>query len=342
MDIKFPAEWEPQQAVMLAWPHDHTDWDYILDETIACYQKIASLILRQEDLIVVTPFPELAQRDLAHVEACHAIHYFKVPTNDTWARDFGAITVYHDQEPVPIDFKFNAWGLKFPAFKDNLITQELSSCGLFRNKPVNCQGFVLEGGSVESDGYGTLMTTSQCLLSPNRNGHLTQVEIEAFLCGTLGVKKVLWLHHGEMPGDDTDAHIDTMARFAPGNVILYNGNSSTPGHVNPSLEMMRDQLRQFTNADGGRYHLMELPVPHPITDENGCQLPATYANFLIMNRQVLVPVYNQPDLDERAIKIIQRAFPAHEVCGVDCTSLIKQHGSLHCITMQFPSNTLNL
>lgn len=342
MNVRFPAEWEPQQAIMMAWPHENTDWKGILEEAIACYTTIASFILRHEDLIVATPFLNLAQKDLADVKAEHSIHYLQVPTNDTWARDFGAITVLRERLPVPIDFKFNAWGLKFPANEDNLINRRLASCGLFRTQLLNCQGFVLEGGSIESDGQGTLLTTAQCLLSPNRNGDLLQDEIEAFLIKTLGIEKVLWLHHGEMPGDDTDAHIDTMARFAPGNIILYNGNSYTSKYKNESLELMRDELSHFSNARGERYKLMELPVPLPIFDDSGQQLPATYANFLVMNRQVLVPVYNQPDLDELAQNIIATAFPEHEVCSVDCTPLIQQHGSLHCITMQFPLNTLNL
>lgn len=342
MTIRFPAEWETQQAVLLAWPHEQTDWSYMLHETIECYKKIVQHIVQDEDVVIITPNIQQAKVDLKDIVGRCPIHFFQVPTNDTWARDFGAITVWHDDTPVHIDFKFNAWGMKFSADKDNLINRNLELCNLFKGKIANEMDFVLEGGSIESDGCGTLLTTSQCLLSPNRNGGHTQAQIEAHLKKVLGIEKVLWLNHGEMAGDDTDSHIDTLARLAPRNTILYNGNSATPSHTNTSLDMMKEDLSTFTNAQGQKFNLVELPVPAPIVDEEGYQLPATYANFLIMNHQVLVPTYNQPKLDELALSIIKTAFPDRHVCGIDCNALIKQHGSLHCVTMQFPANSLNL
>lgn len=347
-NLFLPAEWSPQDAVMLAWPHADTDWCDMLDEVVACYQQIACAILQAEPLVVVTPDVDGAKRDLEEIEktAPHRVHYFCVPTNDTWARDFGAITVLRDGVCVPLDFKFDAWGMKFAADKDNLVTSRLDRYGLFQNTPQNLRHFVLEGGSIESDGNGTLMTTATCLLSPNRNATYTKDEITECLKSMFGVRQVLWVHHGEMPGDDTDSHIDTLARFAPGNVILYNGAVCPCGDISEAhsrqLHDMKEEINQMVNAHGEKYNLMQLPIPAPIYDEAGQPLPATYANFLITNRSVLVPTYGQPLADELALGIIRVAFPEHEVQGIDCRALIKQHGSLHCITMQFPKHTLHL
>ncbi|MGM9868266.1 MAG: agmatine deiminase family protein [Sodaliphilus sp.] len=347
-DLFLPAEWAAQDAVMLAWPHADTDWCDMLDEVVACYQQIARAILQAEPLVVVTPDVDRAKRDLAEIESAtfHPVHYFLLPTNDTWARDFGPITVVRNGACVPLDFKFDAWGMKFAADKDNLVTSRLDLYELFQNSPTNHRDFVLEGGSIESDGNGTLMTTAGCLLSPNRNATYSKDEITAYLKCVFGVRQVLWIHHGEMPGDDTDGHIDTLARFAPGNVILYNGAVCPCGEISEAhsrqLLAMEEEIKQMVNADGKKYNLMQLPIPAPIYDDDGHQLPATYANFLITNHSVLVPIYDQPLADELALGIIKVAFPDYEVVGIDCRALIKQHGSLHCITMQFPKHTLHL
>lgn len=343
-----PAEWAEQDAVLLAWPHADTDWCDMLDEVVECYKHIAEAILATEPLIVVTPEVERAKADLRNIESAspNPVYYYRVPTNDTWARDFGAITVVKDGECVPLDFKFDAWGMKFAADKDNLITSRLDLYELFKRTPINHRGFVLEGGSIESDGNGTLMTTSSCLLSPNRNAEMSKDEITAYLKQVFGVSNVLWINNGEMAGDDTDGHIDTLARFAPNDVILYNGAVCPDGEIPPAfaeqLNAMEAEIKDFVNASGRKYHLIQLPVPAPIYDEDGHQLPATYENFLIINKRVLVPIYNQPLADDLALRIIEVAFPEHEVVGIDCNALIKQHGSLHCVTMQFPKNTLNL
>ncbi|MDO4510246.1 MAG: agmatine deiminase family protein [Bacteroidales bacterium] len=344
----FPPEWVEQDAVLIAWPHADTDWHDMLDEVVACYQQIAEAILATEPLIVVAPDIEKAKADLRNVEAHapHKVHYFGMPTNDTWARDFGAITVMRDGKCIPLDFKFDAWGMKFAADKDNLITSRLDLYELFVHSPENHRAFVLEGGSVESDGNGTVMTTASCLLSPNRNAEMTKDDITIHLKQVLGAENVLWINNGEMPGDDTDGHIDTLARFAPGDVILYNGAVCPDGEVPEAhaqqLCAMEAEIQEFVNADGRKYNLMQLPVPAPIYDEDGMQLPATYANFLVTNHRVLVPIYGQPLADDLALRIIAVAFPDHEVVGIDCNALIKQHGSLHCVTMQFPKNTLKI
>lgn len=337
--LRLPAEWEPQSAIMIAWPHKGTDWIYMLEEVEHCYIKVAEAITECENLIIVSPFPNKVKSKLAHLPQ-NRLQIFNIPTNDTWARDFGPISVLHDGAPVLYNFKFNAWGLKFPADLDNLINTNLSNSGAFKCKLENKLNFVLEGGSIESDGCGTLLTTTECLLSPNRNGEFSKQEIEEYLSLQFGLHKVIWLNHGFLEGDDTDSHIDTLARLCPNTTILYVG-CDNPDDVHYSeLKLMECELLQATNAQGNRFNCIKLPFPKPIFDEKGHRLPATYANFLITNNQVLVPTYGQPDTDNEAIQIIGNVFPEREIKGIDCRSLIKQHGSLHCITMQLLKGTL--
>lgn len=337
---RLPAEWEPHGAVMLSWPHKDTDWAPVLDEAIDCFVEIAKAIAREETLIVVAPDVEEPRRVLDCEKLPNRILYLTVPTNDTWTRDFGPITVERDGNPVICDFKFNGWGLKFPADKDNLITRAMCNTGLLRGRYSNELSFVLEGGSIESDGQGTLMTTSQCLLSPNRNGAMSRDEIEEYLKSRFGLDRVLWLDYGALEGDDTDSHIDTLARLTPNDTILYVGTDDVTDSHYDELNKMKLQLQSFVTASGQPYNLIELPLPDAVYDEEGNRLPATYANFLIMNHSILMPVYRQPQKDELAAQIIKIAFPDHQVVKIDCSVLIKQHGSLHCVTMQVPETIL--
>ena len=336
----FPAEWEPQDAIMLAWPHEATDWNYMLNEVQSCFKMIAAAITREMKLIVIAPHINEIKEQLQDIDHAGNIIYQESNTNDTWARDFGPISIIDGHLQLMLDFKFNAWGMKFAACHDNLICQKIADSGIFDAQRVNCQDFVLEGGSIESDGKGTILTTSRCLLSPNRNGSLNRQEIENVLKARLGAKKVLWLEHGELTGDDTDAHIDTLARFAPGNTILYVKSDDPSDEQYAPLRLMEEELKTLTNAQDETFKLVPLPCPRPILDEDGFRLPATYANFLITNSQVLVPTYGQPDNDRQAIDVIDKVFPNRSVVGIDCNALIKQHGSLHCVTMQIPKNFL--
>lgn len=334
-----PAEWELQDAIVLAWPHCCTDWQPMLSEVQECYCQVARAIACDEHLVVVTPDVSQAREQLQGIHDDN-ITYLNIMTNDTWARDFGPIAVLDTGEHFLLDFKFNAWGMKFAACHDNLICQKMAQEGVFKAPMVNCQDFVLEGGSIESDGKGTILTTSRCLLSPNRNGALTRDDIENVLSSRLGAKKVLWLNHGELIGDDTDAHIDTLARLAPGNTIVYMKSDNPDDLQHRSLTLMEEELMSMTNASDEKFNLVALPCPSPIVDEEGQRLPATYANFLITNHKVLVPTYRQPEKDTLALDTLSRVFPARDIIGIDCNALIKQHGSLHCITMQIPYNYL--
>lgn len=310
---------------MLAWPHQDTDWASDLPAVVSCYRQIAAHILDTEALIVVTPHVAQAKRDLGALQ--ERVQFFQLPTNDTWARDFGPITVLdEDGTPIPMDYCFNAWGMKFAANHDNQVNLGLARQGLFAQSLVNHQDFVLEGGSIESDGHGTILTTTSCLMAPNRGKRTSKQEVESRLNRDFGATQILWLENCEIPGDDTDGHIDTLARFTDAHTIACCAGA--------------DQLRKMVDAQGNPYRVVQLPMPMPITDADGSPLPATYANFLILNGQVLVPIYGQPETDEQALGIIASLFPTRKVTGIDCNALIRQHGSLHCVTMQFPKNTL--
>ena len=338
--ILFPAEWYPQSGIQLTWPHEETDWAYMLDEVTTCYIELAREIARRERLLIVTPHPKQVKQLLQGVVDLEAVTFAQCPTNDTWARDHGGITLLCDGTPAIYDFKFNGWGLKFAANYDNLITSALCRQGRFNARYENRLNFVVEGGALESDGAGTLLTTSECLLSPNRNGEWSQARIEEYLKETFGLQRVLWLDHGYLAGDDTDSHIDTLARFAPGNTIVYVQCTDPTDEHYEALRRMEEQLRTFTTLEGAPYRLLPLPMADAVYDENGERLPATYANFLIMNDAVLYPTYCQPSNDLAAAQVLEQAFPDREIVGIDCSPLIRQHGSLHCVTMQYPQNVL--
>ncbi|MGM9802551.1 MAG: agmatine deiminase family protein [Muribaculaceae bacterium] len=340
--MAMPAEWEQQDAILMAWPHSNTDWQYMLNEVWQCYKQIAEAITSDEHLIIVTPCPLEVTQQLQSLPNFSNIHIINIDTNDTWARDFGPLSVNIDGNISFIDFKFNGWGLKFASNKDNMITRQLHSAGILTRPVINQLGFVLEGGSIESDGNGTIMTTSNCLLSPNRNEHMSRQLIEEHIKQCFGAKQVLWVDHGDLMGDDTDSHIDTLARFIPGNTIALTVCSDENDPHYEQLKLMQKQINTFCNAQGQPYNTMILPLPSPIYDEDGMRLPATYANFLITNNLVLVPTYNQPANDQAALKALQQAMPTHKVIGIDCRALIKQHGSLHCVTMQLFKNTTNI
>ena len=336
-----PAEWEQQAAILIAWPHKDTDWDYMLDEVEKCYMEVAEAITTNEDLIIVSPHIDLLKEKLSHLPQ-NRIHLYQMPTNDTWARDFGPISVISDGVPALYDFKFNAWGLKFAACHDNCINSNLFRQGVFNCKLVNRLNFVLEGGSIESDGHGTLLTTAECLLSPNRNGEFSKQDIEVYLSQQFGLSNIIWLNHGYLEGDDTDSHIDTLARLCPGHTIVYVKCNDKQDEHYGALQSMENQLKTFRTPDGDPYRLLPLPMADPIYDEDGARLPATYANFLIMNTAVLYPTYNQPENDARAAEVLAEAFPGREIVGVDCRALIRQHGSLHCVTMQYPESVKSI
>lgn len=341
MNPRLPAEWEIQDGVLIAWPHHGTDWSDALDQVQPVFAEIIRQITRFERVLLTTPCVEETRGyltgagiDLAKVVLC------EVPNNDTWARDFGPITVIYNEKPVLLDFGFNGWGLKFPANHDNLITSRLKKLGVLTPN-LKKVGLIMEGGSLECDGLGTILTTAECLLSPNRNPQLDKSEIEQAMAALLGARRVLWLHHGALAGDDTDSHIDTLARICPNNTIVYQAcDNPADEHYGP-LKLMEQELQGFTAPDGTPYRLMALPWPKARFDADAHRLPATYANFLIINGAVLVPTYADDENDAKALACVAQAFPGREIIGVDCLPLIQQHGSLHCVTMQLPQGVLS-
>lgn len=329
-----PAEWAEQKFVQLTWPHGETDWAEMLDEVNECFVNIAREILKRENLLIVCADTDKVENFFDEDELAN-ITFAEMEINDTWARDHGGITVFEDGKPVVYDFTFNGWGMKFAANHDNLITRKLYMAGIFdESGHRNCFDFILEGGSIESDGEGTVLTTAECLLSDNRN-NLSEEDVETKLKDYFGLKQVLWLNHGYLAGDDTDSHVDTLARFTDKTTIAYVKCDDPEDEHFEELRKMKKELRSFRTSDGGYYRLIPLPMADAVYDENGDRLPATYANFLIINNAVLVPTYNSPK-DEIAKQQLQKAFPDREIVGIDCNALIKQHGSLHCVTMQYP------
>ena len=340
-NVIFPAEWHKQSGVQLTWPHIDTDWYDMLEEVENCFLQIAKEVAERETLLVVAPNIEAVRQKLSDFSVkMENVLLVEMHTNDTWARDHGGITVFVDGAPVVCDFQFNGWGLKFASNLDNMITSNLFEFGVFNAKYKNLLSFAFEGGSIESDGKGTLMTTSECLLSPNRNGGMSKEEIENFLKVHLGAQRVLWINNGYLAGDDTDSHVDTLARFCDECTIAYVKCDDRNDEHFEALRRMECDIKSFRMRNGEPYRLIELPMAECVLDEIDDRLPATYANFLIMNEVVLMPSYGSAK-DEVAKNQLQKAFPGREIISIDCRPLIRQHGSLHCVTMQYPEGVIN-
>jgi len=328
---------------MLTWPHRHGDWASRLAMVEPSFDAIAREVARREKLLVVC----YDGKHQAHIEQrlraadvdLARVVLRVVPSNDTWARDHGPITVLCENERLLLDFGFNGWGGKYGYAADNEISRRLYALETFGDAPMQTVKMVLEGGSIEVDGSGTLLTTARCLLAPTRNPGMSQEKIETELKELLGLKRVLWLRHGHLEGDDTDAHIDTLARFCDVNTIAYVECDDPKDEHYDDLQKMAQELKRFTTEGGQPYRLVPLPWPRARYDEDGRRLPATYANFLIVNGAVLVPTYQDPK-DAVALARLRECFPDREIVAVDCLPLVYQYGSLHCVTMQFPEGVL--
>ncbi|WP_375559786.1 agmatine deiminase family protein [Bernardetia sp. OM2101] len=344
---RLPAEWEEQSYVQLTFPHQNSDWKNDLELVTPVFVEIVIQITRFENVLLVcqnkSETEKLFQNSLLNnsKKQFDKITFVEIDSNDTWARDHGAITVLENGEKIHLNFTFNGWGNKFEASKDNLITQNLKKENYLKGK-VEEIDFVLEGGSIESDGEGTILTTSECLLSKERNPNFSREEIETKVKKYFGAERILWLEHGALEGDDTDAHIDTLARLCPNETICYVAppTDKSDSHYE-SLQKMEEELKNLKTVDNNSYKLLPLPfAPVAYHEEDNRRLPATYANFLIINGAVLVPTYENDqenrDLDNLALSQIKKAFPNREIIGINCLPIIRQHGSLHCLTMQFP------
>lgn len=341
-NIRFKAEWEHSCATLLALPHYDTDWAPILEEAHDQYRRLTGALLGAGlTVYLLVPDLDYGKRAMASVVSDRLI-MIAMDYNDTWTRDYGPIAIESDGALRALDFGFNGWGLKFASDKDNLVNlnlcrKQLIPIEFYRNN----RNFELEGGSVDTDGMGTLLTTSRCLCSPNRNGGRSKHELNEILSSRLGTDHILWLDFGWLAGDDTDSHIDTLARMAPGNTILFTGCRNIDDEHFEELLRMRAQLTMFRTQDGDPYNLVELPLPDAVFDPEGNRLPATYANYLVTDTHIFMPTYAQPANDTLAAHTLKVAFPDHEVVCVDCRTLLRQHGSLHCATMQiYPGEML--
>lgn len=336
-------EWSPQDAVLLTWPHGATDWADRLAAVERVYRELAVAITQHERLLVACHDPihrdHVRDQLIAAGIAPDGYRLAIAPSNDSWARDHGPITVQEGIRPHLLDFRFNGWGGKYAHELDDGITRALAAANCFDGTPCTTIDLILEGGGIETDGKGTLLTTRSCLLAATRNPDLSQAQLEARLGELLGIERFLWLHHGQLEGDDTDGHIDTLARFCDPHTIAYvQCTDERDGHY-PALSLMAAELHEFRTADGAPYRLVPLPWPGAQFDDDGRRLPATYANFLIINGAVLVPTYAAA-ADAQALAVLSGCFPGREIIGIDCSALIRQNGSLHCVTMQLPRGVL--
>ncbi len=347
---RLPAEWEPQQALLLTWPHEGGAWGQDIQNIERVFVEIACAVAKTQTVIIGATDAAQQQHILATLNKLDVlpenVKTYIAPSNDVWARDHGPITVILDVLPenldvpeslgVLCDFRFTGWGGKYPHQLDDQIPALLAQSGSLEGYAYQSIPFILEGGAIDCDGDGTLLTTEQCLRSAERHSNLTREQIEHHLAQSLGIKRVLWLSDGHLSGDDTDGHIDTLARFLNPTTIAYVTTDDQNSPDFESLKAMEQTLQSFKNNAGDPYQLVKLPLPAPIFDKEGNRLPATYANFLFCNGQVLVPLYRDPK-DQSILETFRHHFPNRMVKGIDCNSAIEQYGSLHCLTMQIPA-----
>nr|WP_136251076.1 agmatine deiminase family protein [Ningiella ruwaisensis] len=325
-------EWAEQEAVVLAWPHDESDWQPWINEARTTYVKLIKAIADAGAGVILL----CHQKDIGLAKSMIDLHLpvliFQAEFNDTWTRDYVFLSCETARGNQPVEFVFNGWGQKFDARKDNLVNQQLSQ--LCQLSLVSCDT-VLEGGAIEIDQNQILMSTASCLFNPKRNSEHTMQDYESVFTDLLGARQCHVFQNGHLTGDDTDGHIDTLARFTPLRGLVMQSAYNRPDDEHfTGLTALKFELEQAFSD----YEIFELPLPD-MRNSDGERLPASYANFLICNDCVLAPVYLQNE-DEQALNTLQKAFPNHRIVAVDCSAIVQQFGSLHCITMQIPVNTL--
>ncbi len=334
--VRFPAEWEPQSAILIAWPHAGTDWAERLADVEDTYIALVAAATRFENVVICVADEDVQAYARARLSSARIdmgrVRFVEVPYNDTWLRDSGPITLRLGDQFRMLDFRFTGWGGKYDATLDDRLVESLDEAGTFLNTSRQPIDFALEGGAIETDGAGTLLTTWRCL--HERHPSLSREALAENLTHWLQQDRVLWLDHGYLEGDDTDAHIDTLARFASEDAIVFQECDDPSDAHYRELQAMAAELAALRTRDGQSYRLYALPWPQPIVEGNR-RLAASYANFLILNNAVLMPVYGDP-ADAGAQAVLAEAFPRREIVPVPCRALIWQNGSLHCITMQLP------
>lgn len=331
-------EWAEQEAVMLAWPHESTDWLPWLEEIERDYAELAIAIAAEVGPLILC-------RDALHQERIsrmlgtrcrNAPMFMQVAYNDTWCRDYGPLATSGAEGPRLLDFRFQGWGAKYDAALDDRINRALARCW---QAPLASVDFELEGGSIETDGEGTLLTTRHCLLESNRNRHYTPGQVERLLFDRLGIERILWISEGMLEGDDTDSHIDNLVRFCSPDTLAYAACSRSEDVHHGPLQRLAAQVQALTRADGSPYNTVPLELPQPQFDEQGNRLPGSYVNFLILNKSVLVPVFGCGE-DAMALNALGACFPDRKLVPVPGCNLIRQFGGPHCATMQLPKGVL--
>ncbi len=334
---RFPAEWEPQSAILIAWPTADTDWAPRLGEVEDAYIQLVAGITRFQPVVIVVADDDVEAYAQARLQSnridMDRVRFITAPYDDTWLRDSGPITLRDGAGFDLLDFRFTGWGGKYGASDDDQLIQRLQAQSLFGDAKRESIDFALEGGAIETDGAGTLLTTWRCL--HERHPEATREELTAKLSAWLKQDRVLWLDHGYLEGDDTDAHIDTLARLAPNDAIVFQACDDASDSHYAELKAMADDIAALRTREGKPYRLFPLPWAQPILDGER-RLAASYANFLIVNGAVLMPAYGDP-ADADAAAVLAQAFPGREIVQIDCRPIIWQNGSLHCLTMQLPA-----
>lgn len=311
------AEWSEQELLMLALPHENTDWKPYLNDILNAYEIFVGAVSKFQKVLLIAPDERIFKQKFAKFKNTE---FFKCPTNDTWIRDYGAIDIWENERLVSLDFTFNAWGGKFESELDNSVNSRLF--GEHFKTHLREIALILEGGSVEFNGAGVMMTTTKCLLNANRNAHLSQNELEKKLKEIFGIHTIIWLENGFIKGDDTDSHIDTLARFIDENTIAHCVCEDEKDEHFLPLNLMKKELEK-TN-----FKLLPLPLPKPkFYGEQ--RLAATYANFVFINGALIVPSYDDEN-DEKVREILARALPNRQIIPVPAEVFLRQSGSLHC------------
>ena len=329
---ELPAEWSPQWGVMLTWPHAKMDWENIVAVEEVYLQLVAAIAAAEKILIVC--YDAKHQQQIKHkIQSTSQLaqcYFVNAASNDVWTRDHGPISIKQNGQRLLLNFEFNGWGNKYPAALDNAINQQVFT-QQFKQK-IEHIDFVLEGGSIDNDGNGTLLTTQRCLFNSQRNPTYSASQIKNLLKDKLGIQKILFLTYGALLGDDTDSHIDTLVRFCNSQTLMHVSCDKTDNKHYSELHKMQQELQHFKNSKGQHYQLIAVPLPSAIYHQ-GKRLPATYLNFLIINHAVLLPIYHDKK-DAEVITIFESVFTHHKIIPINCLAIIQQFGSLHCLTMQ--------
>lgn len=335
--LRWPAEWEPMEAVWISWPHREDLWQGGLQELMGIYAGLASAIATEAEVRInaAAALHPMIERHLI-ASGVQNYHLYDHPTNDVWCRDHGPIFVHREDGGMQIaDWTFNAWGGKFaPWDADNAIPQRIAGA---LQLPALSSKMILEGGAIEGNGQGLLLTTEAVLLNPNRNPGMSRAEIEAELHRMLGTRSVFWLGQG-IEGDDTDGHIDDMVRFVNAEAVVSITEADAHSPHYRVLAENNERLQDLRTPQGSRVEIVPLPMPKPLVAKDWRleQLPASYANFLICNGAVIVPIFMQEKEDDRALGILRECFPGRRVLGIDARRLVLEGGAIHCITQQQP------